>query len=91
MENCAFTGASLSDVIVIMVIMHVLSVELLCQAVMGRVPVFECLLLVEHGCHRLLPVLSDIKWPRSLRDLALPSRVWYREPLGVATGGTDVC
>jgi hypothetical protein len=44
MENPAFTEASLSDVKVIMTIMHVLMEELLCQAVTGRIPILECLL-----------------------------------------------
>jgi hypothetical protein len=44
MENLAFTRASLSNVKVIMVIIHVLTMELLCQAVMGWVLVLECLL-----------------------------------------------
>jgi hypothetical protein len=38
MEKPAFTRACLSDVKVIMVIMHVPLVELLCQAVVGQIP-----------------------------------------------------
>jgi hypothetical protein len=37
-------GGDLSDVRVIMMIMHVLVEELLCQVVMGQIPVLECLL-----------------------------------------------
>jgi hypothetical protein len=36
---------SLCDIKVIMAIMCVLMLELLCQAVTGRIPVLECLLL----------------------------------------------
>jgi hypothetical protein len=50
MENPAFIRVSLSDVRVIMVIMCVLNVELLCQEVMGRVPIFDCLLPGACGC-----------------------------------------
>jgi hypothetical protein len=44
MENPAFTGPSLSDITLMMVIMCVLVVELLCQAVTGstRVLVARC-------------------------------------------------
>jgi hypothetical protein len=49
MKNPTFIGASLSDVRAIMVIMCVLVVELLCQMMMGRVPVLECLLPDAHG------------------------------------------
>jgi hypothetical protein len=52
MENPTFTRATIFDVRVIMEIMRVLVVELLCQAVMGRVIVLECLLLGTHGCQR---------------------------------------
>jgi hypothetical protein len=47
-----------------MVIMCVLSVELLCQAVMGRIPTLEFLLPGTHGRLRLCLVLSGIKWHR---------------------------
>jgi hypothetical protein len=46
--------ATLSDVRVIMVIMHVLMVELLCQAVTGQIPALECLLAGVRGCLLLL-------------------------------------
>jgi hypothetical protein len=42
MDNSTFLGASLSDVKVIMTIMHILIVKLLCQMVMGWIPVLEC-------------------------------------------------
>jgi hypothetical protein len=70
MEDPSFTGVSLSYVRVIMMIMCVLMVELLCQAVIGRVPVLECLLLGAHGHQRLRHVMSGIKWPQSPRDPA---------------------
>jgi hypothetical protein len=63
MENPAFTEMSLSDGKVIMAIMHVLSLDLLCQAVMGRVPVLECLLLGARVCQRLRPILFGFKCP----------------------------
>jgi hypothetical protein len=87
MENPAFIGASLSDVRAIMTIMCVLMVELLYQAVMGPVPVLECLLLDVHGYQRLCPILSGIKWPRFLGILTLRSLARYWEPLGMDTGG----
>jgi hypothetical protein len=40
----------LSDVRVTMTIMHILMVKSLSQAVMGRVPVLECILLDMCGC-----------------------------------------
>jgi hypothetical protein len=43
-EEAHFTRANLSDVRMIMTIMHVLVEELLCQTMMGQIPVFECLL-----------------------------------------------
>jgi hypothetical protein len=55
-------GGSLSDARAIMAILHVLTVKLLCQVVMGRVPVLECRLPVAHGCLWLHPVMSGFKW-----------------------------
>jgi hypothetical protein len=54
---------SLSNVRVIMVIMHVLVVELLCQVVTRRIPVIECLLPGAHGRLWLCLVFFGIKWP----------------------------
>jgi hypothetical protein len=59
--------ASLSDVRMIMTIMCVLLEELLCQAVMGRILVLECLLSVTRGCLCLRHVTLDIKWRCFLR------------------------
>jgi hypothetical protein len=61
MENPAFTKASLSDVKVIMTIMHVLVVELLCQAITGRIPILKCLLSGARGHLWLRSVMSGIK------------------------------
>jgi hypothetical protein len=61
MENSAFIGTSLSNVRVIMAIMHVLAVELLYQAVMGRVPILECMLPGTRGRLWLCLVLSGIE------------------------------
>jgi hypothetical protein len=44
MENPTLIRVSLSDVKVIMTIMHVLVVKLLCQTAAGRIPALECLL-----------------------------------------------
>jgi hypothetical protein len=61
MEKLAFTRVNLSDVRVIMVIMRVLVEELLCQTVMGCIPVLECLLPGVHGCLWLHHFLAGIK------------------------------
>jgi hypothetical protein len=44
MEKLAFTRACLSNISVIMVIMHVPLVELLCQTIIGWIPALEYLL-----------------------------------------------
>jgi hypothetical protein len=49
MENPVFTMVNLSDVRVIMVIMHVHVVELLYQATMGRISVLKWMLLHARG------------------------------------------
>jgi hypothetical protein len=49
-DNPTFTRVSLSDVRVIMMILHVLMEELLCQVMMGWVPVLVWLLLGACGC-----------------------------------------
>jgi hypothetical protein len=71
MKNPTLIRASLSDVRVIMVIMHVLVVDLLCQAVMGWILVIMCILPGACGRLRLRLVLPAIKWPRYLRIPAL--------------------
>jgi hypothetical protein len=35
--------------------------ELLCQAVMGWIPILECLLSGVRSCLQLYPIMSDIK------------------------------
>jgi hypothetical protein len=60
-EIYPYRGGSLSDARVIMAILHVLTVNLLCQVVMGRVPVLECRLPVPHGCLWLHLVMSGFK------------------------------
>jgi hypothetical protein len=62
MEKPAFTRENLSDVRVIMVIMHVLEEELLCQVVTGWIHVLECLLSGARGRLWLRLVMSGIKW-----------------------------
>jgi hypothetical protein len=49
MERLTFTRACLSDISVIMTIMHVPLVELLCQATMGWIHALEYLLLGTRG------------------------------------------
>jgi hypothetical protein len=44
MDNSALIGVSLSDVRVIMTILHVLEVKFLCQVATGWIPTLECLL-----------------------------------------------
>jgi hypothetical protein len=50
MEKSTFTRANLSDVRIIIAIVCVPMVELLCQVVIGRIPVLEHLLSGAHGC-----------------------------------------
>jgi hypothetical protein len=57
MEKLTFTGANLSDVRVIMAIMHVHMEELLCQAATGQILVLECLLLGARGRICLRPFM----------------------------------
>jgi hypothetical protein len=71
MENPAFTRASLSNVRDIMMIIHVLVEELLCQTVMGRIPTLECLLSGTRGRLWLRPILPSIKWHLYPRTLTL--------------------
>jgi hypothetical protein len=71
MENPAFTGVSLSDIRVIMSIMHILVEELPCQALTGCIPALEYLLSGLRGCMWLHHVLSSIKWHHYPRTLAL--------------------
>jgi hypothetical protein len=52
---------SLSDVRVIMAIIHVLMVELICKMVMGWIPVLEYMLPGACGCLLSRLVLSGIK------------------------------
>jgi hypothetical protein len=52
---------NLSDVRVIMTIMHILVEELLCQAVTGQILLLESLLSGACGCLRLCPFKPDIK------------------------------
>jgi hypothetical protein len=67
MGRPAFFEGSLSDVRMIMAIWHVPMVELICQVVMGLVPVLECLLSGTRGRLGLCLVLFGIKWPRYTR------------------------
>jgi hypothetical protein len=62
MEKPNFTRENLSDVRVILVIIHVPVEELLCQVVMGWISVLECLLSGARGCLWLMSVMLGIKW-----------------------------
>jgi hypothetical protein len=53
----------LSNVRGIMMIMHVLVMELLCQAVKGWILALNCLLPGTHGRQWLRLVLPGIEWP----------------------------
>jgi hypothetical protein len=70
MGNPALFEMGLSDVRVIMTIMHVLVVKPLCQVGMGRILVLECMLPGTRGPQRLHPVLSGIEWRFFPRILA---------------------
>jgi hypothetical protein len=61
MEKPTFTRANLSDVRMIIAIMRVLMVDLLCQAVTGRIPTLECMLLGARGCLWVRPIMAGIK------------------------------
>jgi hypothetical protein len=91
MGGLALIGVSLSDVRVIMMIMRVLMVKLLCQVVMGWVPVLECLLPDTRGCQRIHPFLSGIKRRCLLRILTPESLTRYWKPLDVAFGDLGLC
>jgi hypothetical protein len=62
MENPALIGVSLSDVRATTVIIRVLVMEFICQTVMGRIPVLECLLsrVGAYGCVLSCLTLNDI-------------------------------
>jgi hypothetical protein len=78
---------SLSDIRVVMTFMHVLIGELVCQAMTGWISDLECLLPDARESQQLCLVLSGIKWPRHLRDLALESHAQYWRPPSMATRG----
>jgi hypothetical protein len=61
MEKATFTRVNLSDLRVMMAIMHVFMEELLCPTVMGWIPVLEYLLLGACGHLWLCPIMSGIK------------------------------
>jgi hypothetical protein len=87
MEKPTFTKMNLFDVRVIMVIMHILVRELLCQAVTGWIPVLECPILWHVWLLWLCPVMSGIKCchlPRTRLKCRLPGT---GEPRGVDTRG----
>jgi hypothetical protein len=91
MEKPAFTRVNLNDVRVIMVITHVLVVELLCQVVMGWIPLLKCPLSSACGWLWLHPVMPDIKYrcfPRIWLHGHLPGT---RKRPGVAVEGPGVC
>jgi hypothetical protein len=91
MEKSAFTRMNLSDVRVVMAIMHVLMGELLCQAVARWISVLEGPLSGARGLLWLRLVMPDIKchcFSRTQLQWCIPST---GEPSGVATEGPGVC
>jgi hypothetical protein len=98
MEKLAFTRVNLSDVRVIMVIMRVFMEELLCQAVMERIPVLEYPLSSVHGHLRLCPVVPGIKCCHFLRTRLQghlpgteePPRCWCWGPKCVLSQGVRI-
>jgi hypothetical protein len=77
MENTTFIRASLSDVREIVTIMHVLVEELLCHAMIERIPVLKCLLSRACGHLWLRPVLPSIKWHHYPMTQDLWPLAWY--------------
>jgi hypothetical protein len=67
MEKPTFTRTKLSGVRAIMTIMRVPVGELICQTVIGRIPVLKCPLPDVRGCLWLYPVIAGIKYCRFLR------------------------
>jgi hypothetical protein len=74
-----------------MTFMHILVVELLCQAAMGWIPTLKCLLPGTRGSQWLRLVLSGVKWPHHPRTLVVGSLARYRRPHGMASGGLGAC
>jgi hypothetical protein len=84
-------GGSLSDVGVIMMIMHVLMVKSLCQAVMGRVPVLKCLMSGVRGRLWLCPIMLGVIGRRFLRTRLQWLYLALKRPPGVAARGLGAC
>jgi hypothetical protein len=86
MEKLTFTTACLSNVRVILVIMRVPSVELLCQAVMGRIPTLEYLLPSMRGAcgHALLCQMVNPLLPKTQAPGKKSTQFW--KILGGMTG-----
>jgi hypothetical protein len=91
MEKPTFTRANLSDVRVIMAIMHVLMDELLCQTVMGGIPLLKCMLLGARRRLWLHPIRPGIKWCCFLRPEFHGHLPGTGEPICMVTGGPGVC
>jgi hypothetical protein len=103
MEKPTFTRASLSNVRVIIMIMHVPVVQRLCQTVIGWIPVLKCLLSSACGCLCPCPIVPGIKCCKFLRFwlwwcllgtksscTRLPGAWMCPEPGGGGGGGADV-
>jgi hypothetical protein len=83
MKKPSFTRVNLSDVRIIIAIMHVPVVELLCQATTGRIPILKYLL--SGVCGRMWPyhVMPGIRYhcfPRNQLQWCLPGTKSPREP-----------
>jgi hypothetical protein len=87
MENPTLIGVSLSDGRVIIVIMHVLVVELLCQVVMGWIPVLECLSQARVGAYTYGLSWLALNGLSTREPGSQALRSVLRIPLSMATGG----
>jgi hypothetical protein len=90
-EKHAFTKMNLSDVRMIMVIMHVLVKELLYQVLMGWILILKCLLSDARGRMWLCPFIPGIKYRCFLRTRLHGHLSGVGEPLAVAIRGPHVC
>jgi hypothetical protein len=90
MEKPAFTRANSSDIRFIMVIMHVPMVELLCQAMKGRIPIIKYLISGPRGRlwpHLVVPCIKCYRFLRSRLTWCLPGT---GKPLGVTARGISI-
>jgi hypothetical protein len=84
-------GGSLPDIRMIMTIMRILMVKSLCQAVMGRVPILECMLPDKRGFLWLRHVMLGIKWCCFSRTWLQCLYLVLERPPDMTTRGSDAC